>query len=421
MRPQSAPNIKALYGELVKDLQTYIMFRIKQRMNELTPELELKNRAPINLSIGAPVQPPPQVVIEALCQAFSDPTVSTYSSSKGEPFFLQAVADRMAKRFGISIDPKTEACCLIGSKEGLANLFRAFTTPSLNKEAQDIFVIPDPGYAAYKEAIETSGALAYPMQLRAEDNYLPDPYQVLDQLARDGLDPAKTKMLLINYPSNPIGARASREYLQSIVDFGIQNNILICSDAAYADLAFGQSAEPSILECAGAKKIAIELHSLSKPYSMTGWRIGYAVGNADAIDILVKVKSTADSGVFKGIQRAGQVALTDPACDEYIQKTNQAFARKQKLMIQGFQKLGWPIKEESIPKATFYLWLPIPARYTDSEQFTNELMEKSGIIAVPGSGFGIYGEGYFRLSLVLEDEKLAEAIQRMEQDGFYYE
>jgi LL-diaminopimelate aminotransferase len=416
----TSTDIKSLYSEHVKTLQTYIMFRIKQKMVDLTPSLEAKERAPLNLSMGAPMQPPPQVVIDALKKAMDEPKISMYSTSKGEAYFLEAVASRMKHRFGVDVDPKTQVCGLIGSKEGLANLFRAFITPKLEEKEKDIIMVPDPGYASYQEAIRTLGGYAYPIALKPEDNYLPDPEKVLEQLKKDGFDPKKVKMFVLNYPSNPIGATAPLEYYQKVIDFGLKHNILICSDAAYADMQFGKERAPSILQAKGAMDIAVECHSLSKPYSMTGWRIGFAVGNTDAVGILAKVKSTTDTGIFKAVQRAGMVALTDPSCDEYIKNNNEALQHKQKLMVKGFQKLGWPIEMETVPKATFYLWLPVPDKYKSDEDFTNDILETSGIVAVPGTGFGKYGKGYFRLSLVLPDEQLLEMIDRLEKDGFRY-
>lgn len=421
MTQSTSVNIKALFSEHVKDLQTYIMFRIKQRMLDLTPELEKKDRAPLNLSMGAPTQPPPEVVFKSLKEALDIPKISLYSTPKGEPFFLEAVAYRMKKRFGVEVNPKTQICSLIGSKEGLVTLFRAFITPTTNEQDKDIIMVPDPGYASYQEAIRVIGGKPYPVKLLPENNYLPDPEEVLNQLEKEGLNKKKVKMFVLNYPSNPIGATATLEYYQKVVDFGIKHNILICSDLAYADMGFGEKSEPSILQANGAMDIAVECHSLSKPYSMTGWRIGFAVGNVEAVGILAKVKSATDTGIFKALQKAGAEALTNPECDKYIEKNNIILQQKQKLMVEGFKKLGWPIDDNKIPKATFYLWLPVPPRYNnDSEKFTNDLMATSGVVAVPGSAFGQNGEGYFRLSLVLPDEDLKLVIERMEKDNFHY-
>ena len=422
MSQSTTTNIKSLYSEHVKDLQTYIMFRIKQKMVDLTPELKKKDRAPLNLSIGAPTQPPPKIVIDELINSCNDQGFHMYSTSKGEAFFLEAVAQRMKNRFGVDINPKNEVCGLIGSKEGLISLFRAFITPSTNKKEQDIIMIPDPGYASYAESIKTIGGHPYPVALTPENNYLPGPEKALEQLEKEGFNKSKVKMMVVNYPSNPIGATADIEYFEKLVQFGLKHNILIVSDAAYVDMSFENKPAPSILQVEGAKNIAIEFHSCSKPYSMTGWRVGFAVGNVDAVGILSKVKSTTDTGIFKPIQKAAAKALTDPSCDKYIEENNKDLEHKQKLMVEGMKKLGWPIDENKVPKATFYLWLPVPKKYeSNPDKFADDIMEKSGIVIVPGSGFGQYGIKYFRISLVLPEDQLKQVLNRMEKDGFTYE
>ena len=414
-------DIKSLYSDYVKTLETYIMFRIKQRTAELTPELEAKNRKPINLSIGAPVQQAPQYVIDALINCAAEPGMNTYSTPKGEPFFLEAVAQRMKNRFGVEVDPKTETCSLVGSKEGLAHIFRCLVNPTLDEKQQDIILIPDPGYASYKEQIKVVGGKAYPMPLTYENNFMPCPEEIMQRLSEDGFNPAKVKAFVVNYPNNPLGATATRDYLKKVVDFCKSKNILLISDAAYCDMYFDSQEPPaSILEFEGASDIAIEFHSLSKPYSMTGYRIGWACGNKDAVGILGKMKSTVDTGIFKGIQKAAAAILTSQEGDDYIKKANLEYQKKQEILVNGFRELGWDIDNLIIPKATFYLWLPIPERYESSEQFCDDLLEKSGIVVVPGTGFGQYGEGFFRVSIVPTEDSLHRVIERMKEDGFYF-
>jgi len=414
-------DIKKLYSDYVKTLETYIMFRIKQRTAELTPDLEAKNRKPINLSIGAPVQQVPQHVINALTSCLNEPGINTYSTPKGEPFFLEAVIQRMRNRFGVELEAKTEVCSLVGSKEGLAHMFRCLINPTLNEKEQDIILIPDPGYASYKEQIRVSGGKAYSMPLTYENNFMPCPEEIMKTLEEDGFSPEKVKALVVNYPNNPLGATATRDYLEKVVDFCRKRNILLISDAAYADMYFADQEPPaSILEFEGAMDIAIEFHSLSKPYSMTGYRIGWACGNKDAVNILGKMKSTVDTGIFKAIQKSAAEILTSKEGDEYIRKSNLEYQKKQELLAKGFKELGWDIDNLIIPKATFYLWLPIPARYSDSEQFCDDLLEKSGVVVVPGTGFGKYGEGFFRVSIVPTEEALYKVIERMKEDGFYF-
>lgn len=414
-------SVKSLYSDYCANMETYIMFRIAARVVELTPELEKKGRAPIKMSIGAPTVEPPKVLLDYFIKTLSEPNIHTYSVPKGEKFLLDAIAQRMKSRFGVDVNPATEVTSVIGSKEGLANMFRAIITPRLDKKEQDIILTPDPGYASYVDAIEVAGGHSYPTPLNLENNYLPDLDVAVENLKKDGFDPARLKAVIINYPSNPIGATAPFSYYEKVVEFVRKHRILVISDVAYSEMYFeGQEAPHSILEVAGAKDLSIEFHSLSKPYAMTGWRIGFAVGNADAVGILAKMKGTMDSGIFRAVQKAAAFALTSPECDAYIKECNKMYAENQKLMVAGFKRLGWPVEELNPPKATFYLWLPIPRNYTSCEKFAADVLEKSGVVLVPGTAFGKTGEGFVRLSLVNPKHELEAVIDRMETDGFLY-
>lgn len=417
----TAVNIKSLYSDYIKTLETYIMVKIKQETVRLTPQLEAKGRAPIYLSIGAPVQAPPEFVVNAIKKALDEPGIHSYSSPKGEGYYLEAVASRMKKRFGVELNPKDEIISLIGSKEGLSNMFRLLITPAKDDKDKDIILTPDPGYASYKEQIKVSGGKCYSMPMTQENNYMPCLEEVAKSLQNDGYSLSKVKAIVLNYPSNPLGATCTREYLQKVVDFALKHNILIISDLAYSDIYYdGQEPPASVLEMKGAKDIAIEFHSLSKTYSMTGWRIGWACGAKDAIEILGKLKSTADTGIFKAIQKASSQILTSEEGDKYVAKCNKMYHKKQEIMRNGFRELGWPMDKLNLPKATFYLWLPIPDRYNNSAEFVQDLLETSGVVAVPGSAFGTYGDRSFRMSLVSTDESLEEVIDRMKKDGFYF-
>lgn len=414
-------DMKELCSDYVKSLETYIMFQIKQETMRLKPELDAKGRSPISLSMGAPVQPPPEFVIEALKNALSEPGIHSYSLPKGEPFYAEAVAKRMKNRFGVELDPKTQVFSLIGSKEGLANMFRALINPETDDNEKDIILIPDPGYASYKEQIKVVGGLSYPIPLTQENNFMPNLEDVKKSLANDGYDFEKVKAVVINYPNNPLGASATREYLQEVVDFCRANKVLLISDLAYADMYFeGEEAPASILEMDGAMDVSVEFHSFSKPYAMTGWRAGWICGNSDAVAVLGKLKSTVDTGIFKAIQKASAEVLNSKEGDEYIKESNISYKKKQDIVVQGFKELGWDMDNLMIPSATFYLWLPVPERYETAQQFTSELLEKSGIVVVPGNAFGGCGEGFFRLSFVAADEDLKEVISRMKQDGFTF-
>lgn len=413
--------MKEHFNEYVKSIETYIMFRIKQEAARLAPELEAKGRAPIALAMGAPVAPPPQFVYDKLAEALKIPQIHTYSSPKGENFYLEAIAKKMKNRFNVELDPQTEIFSLIGSKEGIANFIRALINPTNIEQDKDIILVPDPGYASYSQMIKTNGGISYPISLNKENNYMPDMNKILENLIKDGLNPSKVKAMMINYPSNPLGATCTKDYLKHVVDFCKEKQIWLMSDAAYCDIYFEEQAKPhSIFEIEGAKDVAVEFYSFSKPYSMTGFRLGWICGNKEAVGTFGRLKSTIDTGLFKALQKCAAAVLNSKEGDEYIEQANKSFKKKQQIVINGFRELGWKIEENDIPKATFYIWLPIPPRYKTSKEFTDDLLKTSGIVVVPGNGFGANGEGWFRLSAVATDEQLMDVIERMKKDGFYF-
>lgn len=282
-------------------------------------------------------------------------------------------------------------------------------------------MVPDPGYASYVDAIKICGGYPYAMRLAPENNYRPDFEVMLADMRTQGITPDRIKGLILNYPSNPIGALAGLDYYQKAVDFCRKYNILLISDVAYADVYFpGEEPPHSVLEVSGAKDITIEFHSLSKPYATTGWRMGFAVGHQDAIDALERVKGTVDSGLFKAIQKAAAFAMNSPECVDFVMAQNRQYQTNQEAMLNGMKSLGWPVDAILPPKATFYLWMPIPPRFQSAAQFCTELLETSGVVAVPGTAFGQYGEGFFRMSLVDTPKQLEEVIHRMKTDGFTY-
>lgn len=413
--------MKELFNRYVQSLETYIMFKIAQDVAEITPELEAKGRAPISLSMGAPVKRPPEFVVEQLKEALDLKGIHSYSTPKGEKFYLEAVAQRMKTRFGVDLDPKSEIFSLIGSKEGIANLIRELINPTPELSDRDIIMIPDPGYASYGEMVKVSGGASYPVPLTLENNYMPDWNEVWQNLQKEGYDQKKVKALIINYPNNPLGSSANLDYFKQTVEFCKKHNILLISDAAYTDMYFDENdIPPSILQVEGAKDVAVEFFSFSKPYAMTGWRLGWICGNKDVVSMFGKLKSTIDTGIFKVLQKAGSQVLNSKEGDEYIKTTNKELKAKQDLFVNGLRELGWPIDKLNIPQATFYLWLPIPSKYKTSKDFCDDLMKTSGVVTVPGNAFGKYGEGFFRISAVCSDENILEVIDRMKKDGFYF-
>jgi len=412
-------NIEKLFNKDVMSLDTYIMFRLKEETARLKDELTARNRAPIALSMGAPTANPPKCLIDRLKEILNEDNIHTYSTPKGEPYFRQAVAKRMKNRFGVELDPETEIFSLVGSKEGIANLVRFITTPKSEELEKDVIMVPDPCYASYLQFIQCSGAKAYPMPLTAENDYKPDVEAIYHQIIKDGYKAENIKAVFINYPNNPMGISTTKEYIKSVIDFCKKYDILLVSDAAYCDLYFAEDEKPfSIFELEGAKDVGIEFFSLSKPYAVTGWRLGWVCGNKEVVQRLGKGKSTIDNGIFKALQKACAEILNSEEGDKYIEEGNKGYARKQAIMVKGFKELGWNM--DKVPHTTFYLWLPIPRRYTSAFDFCQDVLRKSGVVLVPGNAFGQCGEGFFRISYVCSDEKLQEVIDRFKEDGFTY-
>ena len=412
--------MRELFNDYVKSMTTYIMFQIKAAANKLRPELEAKGRSPIFLSMGAPTANPPKKLLDRLKSALDEDGVHLYSIPKGEDFFREEIAKYMQRRFGVNLDYKTEIAALIGSKEGLANFLRALISPTLDESEQDVVFVPDPGYASYGQMVGITGGKTFPIPLTPENNYMPDLDEVWEDFLEKGGRPEKVKAVIINYPNNPLGATATREYYQHVLDFCKKHHVVLMSDAAYADLYFDDNDRPfSILEFDGAKDIAVEFFSFSKPFAMTGARLGWICGNPEAIAELCVLKSTIDNGIYKPLQIACAEILNSPEGDEYTRLANQELKRKQDIFVQGIKELGWP--DFYVPNSTFYLWMPIPPRYATAKEFTDDLMKTSGIIAVPGHAYGEHGEGFFRVSIVCSEEKIKECLQRMKEDGFCFE
>ena len=410
-----------LFNEDIMAMDTYIMVKLKEKTAQLAEKLTQKNRAPIALSMGAPTSSPPQALIDKLKEFLTEDNIHTYSVTRGESYFRQACAQRMKNCFGVNIDPDKEVCSVLGAKDGLANLIRFIINPKHDDKEKDIILIPDPGYASYSQMVKCSGGLAYSMPLTEENDYQPNLDDVLSELKENGYDEKKIKAIIINYPNNPLGVMASRSYVQSVIEFCKKHDILLISDAAYCDLYYDENEKPfSVFEFKGAKDIAVEMYTLSKPYAITGWRLGWLCGNSEVVARFAKGKSTIDNGICKAFQKACAYIMTSSEGDEYIEHANAAYKRKQSIMLKGLKELGWPIEELKIPNTTFYLWLPIPRKYDNSTKFCEDLLEKSGVVIVPGSAFGKYGEGYFRISYVCSDAKLQEVIDRMKADGFRF-
>jgi len=357
----------------------------------------------INLGIGDPDQPTPDNIIEKLRESVKDPKTHDYPPYAGTAEFRRAVALWYKNRFGVDLDPDKEVMALIGSKEGIAHVFLAFIDPG------DFSLIPDPGYPVYKTGTLFANGFPYTMPLLEENDFLPDLDKIDEEIAK------RAKLMFINYPNNPTAAIADKNFFEKVVKFAKKYDILVCHDFAYSEMTFDDYKANSFLEVEGAKEVGIEFHSLSKTYNMTGWRLGFAVGNKEAISALSVIKTNIDSGVFKAIQQAGIEALT--GSQDNIEKMNSIYTGRRNVVINGLNKLGWNLKPT---KATFYIWIPTP-KNINSVDFANLLLEKTGIIVTPGIGYGEYGEGYVRIALTVDEKRLEEAIGRMEKAGLSQE
>lgn len=354
----------------------------------------------IDLGIGDPDQPTPAPIIEALHEAARNPETHRYDESPaGDPLFLDAICRWFARRFGVELDRDAEVMQLIGSKEGLAHLAWAFIDPG------DISLVPDPAYTVYRVNTLMAGGEAVPMPLTAENSFLPDLSRIPGDVAK------RAKLLWLNYPNNPTGAVATPDFYRQAVAFCREYNLLLVNDAAYSEVNFDGYRAPSVLEVPGAKDVAIELHSFSKMFNMTGWRIGFAVGNPEAITTLNKLKSNIDSKQFAAIARAAAYALEN--VDN--RATLDLIKRRRDILVDGLNAVGWQIPK---PKATFYVWVPVPTGQT-SMGFAKTLLEEAGVLVIPGIGYGEHGEGYVRMSLtVLGDkngERVAEVVERIKR------
>jgi LL-diaminopimelate aminotransferase len=380
-------------NKAMQNLPPYLFARIEQKV----AEAKEKGIDIINLGIGDPDQPTPTHIIDRMAKSIYDAPNHRYPTSVGLLEFRQAVASWYQKRFGVVLDPKTEVVTLLGSKEGIAHISSAYVDPG------DFNLVPDPGYPVYGIGTLLAGGEQYIMPLKEENGFLP----VLEDIPSDIAQ--KAKIMFLNYPNNPTGAVADLDFFEKVVEFAKTNDILVCNDAPYTEVAFDGIKPVSFLEAAGAKDVGIEFHSLSKTYNMTGWRLGWAAGNKEAIEVLGRYKSNIDSGVFQAVQYAGIEALTGP--QDSIEKMQKLYEERRDACARGLARLGWQVKP---PQASFYFWAPVPRGFT-SASFAELVLEKAGVIITPGNGYGQYGEGYFRIALTVDRSRIDEAFDRLEK------
>ena len=363
-------------------------------------ELRRKGVDLIDLGIGDPDLPTPKLIIERLKVAAENPRNHRYPSYEGMIEFRTAVAQWYGRRFGVKLDPASEVLSLIGSKEGIAHIPLAFVNPG------DYVLVPSPGYPVYRVSTLFAGGTPYFLPLRKEKGFLPD----LSKIPPDAAE--KAKLLFINYPNNPTSAIAEKTFFEEVVAFAHRYETIVCHDAAYSEIAFDGYQPPSFMEVNGAKEVGVEFHSLSKTFNMTGWRIGFAVGHAEIVSTLGRVKTNIDSGVFQAIQEAGTEALNhfDTPFPEII----SIYQRRRDVLVKGLREIGLDV---DLPRATFYVWFQVPRGYT-STQFASLLIEKAGIVVTPGNGFGEAGEGYIRMALTVDEKRMKEAIERLKKIQF---
>jgi LL-diaminopimelate aminotransferase len=374
----------------VRTLPEYPLAAIPQRKRELVA----RGVDVIDLGAGDADLAPPAAAVEALGRAAADPRMSRYGFGLGLPAFRETISRWMARRFGVSFDPFTEIVPLIGSKEGIAHIAFAFTEPG------DVGVIPEPGYLAYLGGSVLAGATPHVVALRPRNGFLLE----LDELPRDVL--ARTRIVYVNYPNNPTAATAPRDYLERLVTRCRELDALLVYDNAYSELAYDGYRPASIFEVAGARDVAVEFHSLSKTYNMTGWRCGWAVARPELAQVLAKVKSFIDTGAFMAVQAAGVAALE--SWSDFLPGNLEIFRARRDAAVAAFRANGFACE---VPRATMYLWVSLPDGLP-SAAFAERLMTDEGVIVLPGSAFGAGGEGFFRVSFIVSPERLTEAAVR---------
>ncbi len=354
----------------------------------------------ISFGIGDPDLPTPPHIVEALDKGAQDFKNHQYPSYEGMLSFRRAVADWYGKRFGVNLDPENEVLSLIGSKEGIAHISLAFINPG------DVAIIPDPAYPVYHAGVVFAGGEVVSMPLEAENGFLPD----LEGLKRNVLK--RAKLLFLNYPNNPTAAVATESFFSEAVEFAREHEVILVHDAAYSEMFFDGIQTRSILQTPGAKDVAVEFHSVSKTYNMTGWRVGFVVGNREVLAGLGAVKTNIDSGVFQAVQEAAIAALTgDQVCVEQMRST---YEKRRDHLVDGLQSLGL---EAQKPSATFYVWFPVPEKYSSIE-FTAHILKETGVVVTPGNGFGDSGEGFVRMTLTQTEDRIQEAVERIHNAGF---
>ena len=377
----------------IKELPPYLFAEIDRRKREaLARGVDL-----IDLGIGDPDIPTPSPIIEKLVESASKPVNHRYPNSSGMAEFREAVARWYKHRFNVALDPAKEVVSLIGSKEAIGNMAVAFVDPG------DIVLVSSPCYPVYHIGTAFNGGENYFLPLKKENQFLPDLDSIPADIAR------QAKLLWINYPNNPTGAVADKDFFARVVEFANRYNVIVCHDAAYTEMGYDGYRPMSFLEVDGAKEVGIEFHSLSKTFNMTGWRIGMAVGNPELVGGLAQAKSNLDSGIFQAIQEAGIEALN--LGDKIVEPSRKIYQERRDILVDGLRAVGLECDK---PRATFYVWVSVPKGLSSAE-FTATLLDEAGVVTTPGNGFGAAGEGYVRFTVCVDKTRLKEVAERIRQ------
>lgn len=386
----------SIASKKVSTLPPYLFAEFQKKKEEL----QAKGVDVIDLGIGSPDLPTPEFIINSLIEEAKKTENHRYSPYDGCSEFKKAVAHFYQENYNVTLDPETEVLALIGSKEGLAHLMTAILDPG------DGVLLPDPGYPVYSTAVHLAGAHFHPLPLQVDKGYIPD----FNNIASDIVE--QTKLMVLNYPGNPTAATVDIDVFDETIQFAKRNNLLVAHDSAYNLVTFDGYKAPSILQVSGAKNYAVEFGSLSKNFNMTGWRIGYLVGNKDIVQALSVLKSNLDSSQFLAIQKAAATALTSDLST--VKESSAIFAKRREKLVYALRDMGLEVE---MPRGTIFIWVKVPDSFT-SMSFANLVLEKAGIIVTPGSAFGSKGEGYVRIALSITTERIAEVIERLKQLDF---
>lgn len=375
----------------IEKLPPYLFAEIDRKV----AEARARGADIISFGVGDPDLPTPPHIVETLAEAAGDPATHRYPSYTGLPELRESIASFYARRFGVTLDPDEEVQPLVGSKEGIFHLPTAFIDPG------DVALVPDPGYPVYETGTILAGGEAVLLPMTADNDFTPD----LGSIPGDVVE--RARVLWLNYPSNPTAACVEESFFAEAVAFCHANDILLAHDAAYTEITFDGYVAPSVLQVEGAMECAVEFHSLSKTYNMTGWRIGWVSGAPVAIEAMKRLKTNVDSGIFDAVQRAGVAALEGP--QDYLRMCIERYRHRRDLLCDGLKSMGIVVEP---PRGSIYVWVPVPDGQT-SESFTTFLLDTCDIVVAPGTGYGPSGEGYIRFSLTVADDRLEEGVERL--------